>query len=76
MIFADGGCAGKLESADGHSIDGHALEESEVLANDPTRWTAKWKTMAAAPTDRPVKVVLAMKQARLYSLAVGEKTER
>lgn len=61
-----------LLEADGRPIAGHALEDSEVLKTDATRWPVRWKEHAAAPTDRPMKIVIAMKQSRLFSLATSE----
>ncbi|WP_395743928.1 hypothetical protein [Prosthecobacter sp.] len=61
-----------LLEADGSPIPGHALEDCEVLKTDSTRWAVRWKEQAAAPTDRPVKIVIAMKQSRLFSLSVAE----
>jgi hypothetical protein len=61
---------GLLET-DGRPIAGYALEDSDVLKTDSTRWPAKWKDHASAPTDRPVKIVISMKQSRLYSLSTA-----
>ncbi|WP_395740406.1 hypothetical protein [Prosthecobacter sp.] len=61
-----------LLEADGRPISGCALEDSEVLKTDATRWPVHWKEHTTAPTDRPVKIVIAMKQSRLYSLSAGE----
>ncbi|MDB6140568.1 MAG: hypothetical protein JWO94_3640 [Verrucomicrobiaceae bacterium] len=59
-----------LLEADGRPIAGFALEDSEVLITDATRWRAKWYSAADVPMDRPLRIVLAMKQCRLYSLSV------
>lgn len=63
-----------LLEADGSPIAGHTLEDSEVLHADATRWLARWRSGAPVPTDRPVRVVVAMKQTRLFSLS-GSETE-
>jgi hypothetical protein len=60
-----------LLEADGRPIDGYALEQSEVLSSDATQWTARWRGRDAAPVDRPVQVLIAMYNARLYSLSSG-----
>ena len=60
-----------LLEADGRAISGFALEDSEILKSDGTRWPAKWRSAAAVPTDRPVRIVLEMKQCRLFSLSSG-----
>ena len=63
-----------LLEADGSAIAGFSLEESEVLNKDAPRWKARWKrgsgkTTPELPDDRLVKVVVTMRQARLYSLS-------
>lgn len=61
-----------LLETDGSPIAGYALDDSEVLTTDATRWPARWKQHASAPADRPVKIVISMKQSRLFSLSVAE----
>jgi hypothetical protein len=58
-----------LLEANGQPIAGLALEDCEPLKSDATRWSARWKSNAAAPTDRPVRVVVTMKKSRLFSLS-------
>jgi hypothetical protein len=58
-----------LLEADGKPIPGFTIEASEPLHADATQWHARWRSNAAAPVDRPVRVELAMKQARLYSVS-------
>jgi hypothetical protein len=58
---------------DGKPVAGCDAAESEVLATDATRWTARWRTKATVPTDRPVRVVIEMKSARLFSLTSGRE---
>lgn len=58
-----------LLEADGRAIEGYALEDSEPLRADNTRWTARWRANSSVPTDRTVRVIIAMKQARLFSLS-------
>ena len=58
-----------LLEADGRPIPGFTADESIPLAGDQTRWAARWKQGDAVPTDRPVRVVLAMRSTRFYSLS-------
>ncbi len=61
-----------LLEADGSPIAGYTLEDSEALKTDATRWPARWKEHASAVTDRPVKIVVSLKQSRLFSLSNAE----
>lgn len=54
---------------DGRPITGRGFDECEILRGDKTRWEARWRDGGAVPTDRPVRVVIEMTSARLYSLA-------
>jgi hypothetical protein len=58
-----------LLEADGSPITGCALEDCEPLRADATRWPARWRSGAELPTERPVRVVVAMKQAQLFSIS-------
>lgn len=58
-----------LLETDGRAIPGFAMEESEPLRTDATRWTARWKSEAKPPTDRPVRAVLELSNCRLFSLS-------
>lgn len=58
-----------LLEADGKAIPGFTLEESEPLQTNATQWHARWHHGTTAPVDRPVRVVLQMKQVRLYSVS-------
>ncbi|MCL4205327.1 MAG: hypothetical protein KJ000_22825 [Pirellulaceae bacterium] len=58
-----------LLEADGRPIPGFSLTDSLPLNNDATRWTARWKSEATPPTDRPVRVRLEMNRCRLFSLS-------
>ena len=63
-----------LLEADGRAIPGYRLEDSEPLRSDTTGWSARWKNMAGVPTDRPVRVVVELTNARLFSLSsAGQK---
>jgi hypothetical protein len=55
--------------ADGRPIAGFSVAESNALATDATRWAATWKNNSSVPADRPVRLVVVMKHARLYSLS-------
>jgi hypothetical protein len=61
-----------LLEADGGAIAGYALEDGEPLHADATRFPAHWRSGATVPTDRPIRVVVAMKQAQLFSLATTD----
>ena len=72
IVNADASCGDlrvALLEADGRSIPGLALEDSEPLCADATRWTARWKSEAKPPTDRSVHVVLELNKCRLFSLS-------
>lgn len=60
-----------LLEADGRAIPGYSVEDCVPLKVDATAWTAEWKGKKSAPTDRPVKVVVEMKGASLFSLSSG-----
>lgn len=55
--------------ANGQPIAGLTLEDSEPLQTNATRHAAHWRSNASAPTDRPVRVVVSMRQAQLFSLS-------
>ncbi len=58
-----------LLEADGRAIAGFGLEDCEPLRADATRWTARWRSGASVPIDRPVRVVIEMNKCRLFSLS-------
>jgi hypothetical protein len=58
-----------LLEADGRAIPGCSLEESEPLRADATRWSVRWRSAAGVPTDRPVRVVVELTKARLFSVS-------
>ncbi|MBA4017653.1 MAG: hypothetical protein C0483_10810 [Pirellula sp.] len=58
-----------LLEADGRPIPGFALEDCTPLTADAVRWSPQWQTKTAPPIDRPVRVVLQLTNARLYSLS-------
>jgi hypothetical protein len=61
-----------LLEADGSAIPDYSLEDSEPLRADATRWQARWHSDTKLPTDRPVRVVIEMRQAQLYSVSSEE----
>lgn len=58
-----------LLEADGRPIAGCSAEECEPLRADATRWIAQWHNGKNAPIDRPVRIVIQMNNARLFSLS-------
>ncbi len=56
-----------LLEADGRPVAGRSLEDSEPLRTDAARWTARWRAGTSVPADRPVRVVVEMTSARLFS---------
>jgi hypothetical protein len=65
-----------LLEADGRPIAGFSLEECTPLDADATRWIPQWRDHAAPPVDRPIRVVLELKNARLFSLTGGSDPAR
>ncbi len=60
-----------LVEADGRAIPGYGLTDCEPLKADAKAWKAVWKEKKGVPVDRPVKVVVEMKGAALYSVSCG-----
>ena len=54
--------------ADGRPISGLSLDDCEPLADDATQHMLRWKSNQPLPTDRPVRLVIAMTASRLFSL--------
>ncbi len=65
-----------LLEADGRPIPGFALEECEPLKADGIRWRPQWQGRPAFPTARAVRVVIELKQARLYSVSCASTPSR
>lgn len=59
--------------ADGTPIPGLGLDESRGLHEDATQWESSWKSGATLPTDRPVRILIELKNAQLYSLSTASK---
>jgi hypothetical protein len=60
-----------LLEENGSAIAGYTLDDSTPLTADATHFTAAWRGQKSVPTDRPVRVVIEMTSARLYSLETG-----
>lgn len=58
-----------LLEADGRAIPSYSAADCEPLRADATRWPVRWKSSESPPVDRPVRVVVEMKQARLFSIS-------
>jgi hypothetical protein len=65
-----------LVEVDGRPVAGRSVADSQPLTTDRTRWTVRWRDGDTVPTDRPVKVVLQMKNARLYSISIADPEPR
>ncbi|MFA6563933.1 MAG: hypothetical protein WCV00_18675 [Verrucomicrobiia bacterium] len=78
VINADASC-GQLRvallEADGRAIGGFDLEDSELLRGDATRWTVRWRSGASVPTDRLVRVVVEMTNARIFSISSEQRNK-
>lgn len=60
-----------LLEEDGRPIAGYTLDDSTPLTANATQFAAVWRGQSGqkgVPTDRPVRVVIEMTSARLYSL--------
>ncbi len=60
-----------LLEADGRPIAGRSAEECEPVRRDAVREAVRWRQAGEVPTDRPVRVRIELRNARLYSLAAG-----
>jgi hypothetical protein len=73
LILNANAAGGEIRAAllenDGRPVAGFSADDCEPLRADATRWPVRWRSGATVPTDRPVRVVLEMKQARLFSLS-------
>lgn len=58
-----------LLEADGKPIASYALEDCTPLTTDALSWAPKWNTAATVPTNRPVRVIIQLRKARLFSLS-------
>lgn len=59
-----------LREADGRPIPGFDLADCEPMQADDTQARIHWRAGVVPPTDRPVRVVVELKSARLFSLSV------
>jgi hypothetical protein len=53
----------------GTPIPGLSLDACKELHEDATQWEASWKSGATIPTDRPVRILIELKNAQLFSLS-------
>lgn len=60
-----------IHEADGAPIKGLGLDDCIPLIQDSIRWRPKWRDASTPPTDRPVRIIVQLKQARLFSLSCG-----
>jgi len=60
-----------LLQADGTDLPGHSLAEALPFSGNSTHQAARWRTTSAVPTDRPLRVVVEMAGAQLFSLRSG-----
>ncbi len=58
-----------LLEADGRALPGFGLDDSLPLTTDATRWTVRWKNAEKVPVDRPLRVVIELTNAKLFSLS-------
>lgn len=58
-----------LLEADGRPIAGYGSDDCEPLRSDATAFAVRWRGQVDLPRDRPVRVVLTLRNARLYSLS-------
>jgi hypothetical protein len=61
-----------LNEADGRPIAGFSADECGVLRADDVRWSPQWRNEVSPPTDRPVRVVVQMTNARLFSISTSK----
>lgn len=58
-----------LLEADGSPIPDYSAADCEPLGEDATHWQVRWNSNAYPLTDRPIRVVVEMKQTRLFSIS-------
>jgi hypothetical protein len=61
-----------LFEADGRPIAGRGLDDCEPLRADAVRRSVHWRGETTMPVDRPVRVRIALTNARLYSLTTAD----
>ena len=59
--------------ADGTPLPGFDLDASEPATTDAPRWRPRWRGPGRLPTDRPVRLVFELTNARLYSVSVSRE---
>jgi hypothetical protein len=58
-----------LLEADGRPLQGFTLDDAVPIERDETRAVARWRGHAPVPTDRPLRVLVELTSARIYSLS-------
>jgi hypothetical protein len=64
----------ELREVDGSPLPDFLLADCEPLRGDATRHRVSWKSDLPVPADRPLQVVVEMREARLFSLSGGAET--
>jgi hypothetical protein len=59
-----------LVEIDGRPIRGFDVSECEPLRTDATHWAVSWKSGGTPPVDRPVRVIVQLQSAQVFSLGV------
>ena len=72
---ADGWLKVEVLEADNRPIPGLGLADCEPVTGDRTDHPVRWRGGAGLPTDRPIRLKVAARNARLYSLFVVEPDE-
>ena len=60
-----------LLGADGAPLPGYDFKDCTPLKRDAVSWPVAWNGRGSIPNDRPLRVVVRMSNARLYSLESG-----
>lgn len=63
-----------LLDENGRRLPGYSIHDCTPLRRNATQWIARWKERSAVPTDRDVRVLIEMANARLFSLASARQT--
>lgn len=64
-----------MVEVDGRPIAGLSVADCEPLRSDSVVGAMRWKNGALPPTDRPVKVLLELTSARLFSIGTVDYTQ-
>jgi hypothetical protein len=58
-----------LQEVDGRAIPGFGFDDATPITTDDVAAKLQWRNAAAPPLDRPIRIALKLRNARLYSLA-------